>query len=361
MRRFAMLLMISLLLPIYALAAPDIPYAADTVLQVDALTPAAQSLLDLIYPAIRNCEMSITLPKRTLYDDANAAMQCLSRNYPELFHLERTWSISYYQSEPQYAAGIQPSYSISAEEYNHLLTQLLSAAQALADSAAGSQADRAEYLHDVLCLRATYDYSETGQMNNTVVGSLLMGATQCEGYAHALTLLYRLSGIPCGVVTGEAMDEWGPSRHAWNIAAIDGVSTLIDATWNDQDSNYGVTHWYYGLTTAMMAVDHMPDPELAVPACHSTAVNWHARRGLLLSNRDEILYALGCFARDGEVSVRFTDAAMYADFRDRTNDWFGEYNAACQPENAFYGAYNMIFADQQLCLQLWRIKEDAVQ
>ena len=79
---------------------------------------------------------------------------------------------------------------------------------------------------------------------------------------------------------------------------------------------------------------------------------------MLLSGSDEILYALGRFAQKGEVSVRFADEALYADFRDRTNDWFSQYNAACSPGEAFYGAYSLIFSDAQRCLQLWRTQED---
>ena len=182
------------------------------------------------------------------------------------------------------------------------------------------------------------------------------GVTRCEGYAQALSLMYRLAGIPCGVVTGETIDEWGLSRHAWNVAAIDGVTTLIDATWNDQDG--GNTHWYYGVTADMMGVDHFPDADVVLPECASLAVNWHTRRGLLVSGAAELMAALKRFARNGEVSIRFTDEGLFRDFAERTNDWLSEYNAAVLPSEAFYGAYGVMISEAQRCVMLRRREEE---
>ena len=358
MRRMMAVMLALLMLPVWALAASEMPYAPETVWQTAPLSDGVLAAIEVLYPALRQCEELIELPGGMRYDDVNAAMNCLTRNYPELFHLENTWAIGYYQDAPAYATVVRPSYTVSPRDYDALLAQLIAAAQGMVDAAAGSQADRAETLHDRLCERTAYDRSETLEADNTAVGALLMGVSRCEGYALSLTLMYRLAGIPCGVVIGEVGTGEDVQRHAWNAAMVDGVMTLIDATWDDQEENGCVTHWYQGLTVELMAADHRTDPEFSLLAADSMAVNWHARRGLLVSDAAGLLAAIGRFAAEGEVSIRFADWALYTDFMSRTNDWLDEYNAACAPGEAFYGSYHVIWSDEQLCVLLRSAKED---
>ena len=352
MRRLLAAVTLLVWLPVCALAAPETPYAPETVLQTVPLSDRAQAALEALYPAILRGEETIDLPDKTDYDDANAAMRCLSRNYPELFHLGNTWSVGYYQSAPEYATTVSPTYRMATPEYEARLSRLLEAARAMAGGVTGTQTERAEALHDLLCQRTDYDQSENEARDNTVYGALVDGVTRCEGYAQALSLMYRLAGIPCGTVSGDTFEGEEVIRHAWNVAVIDGTPALIDATWNDQDG--GNTHWYYGVTAEMMAVDHVPDEEFVLPECASLAVNWHARRGLLVGNAMELLAALKRFARSGEVSIRFTDEALFRDVTARTNDWFSEYNAASLPSEAFYGAYSVIASEAQRCVMLRR-------
>lgn len=359
MRRIVAVVLTLLLLPLSALAAPEMPYAPETVLQTAPLSEDVLAAIDVLYPAILRGEETIGLPDGMLYDDVNVAMDCLTRNYPELFHLEGTWAIGYYQDAPAFATMVKPTYTMSPGEYEALLAQLLGTAQGAVDAASGSQVDRAEILHDWLCARTAYDHSETFEAENTAVGAMLRGVSRCEGYALALTLLYRLADIPCGVVTGDAGTGEDLQRHAWNAAVIDGSTVLIDATWDDQEENGCVTHWYYGLTSAQMAADHRADPQFTLPTTDAMAVNWHARRGLLVSDRTELLAAIGRFAVEGEVNIRFTDAALYDDWMARMNDWLDEYNAMSAPGEAFYGSYGVVWSAEQHCVLLRTAKEDA--
>ena len=356
MRRLLTAAVLLLWAPVLALAAPETPYAPETVIQTVGLSEGAQAALEALYPAVRDCEEQIDLPAGTRYDDVNAAMQSLSRNYPELFHLENTWTIAYRQDVPEYATQLIPGYTMSAGTYETALEQLLNAAREMVSGTAGEQADRAEALHDLLCDRARYDESEYDEADNTAIGALLQGVTRCEGYAGGLALLYRMAGIPCGVVVGEGSDGETVSRHAWNVAVIDGQATLIDATWDDQEGS-GNTHWYYGLTDWMMAADHRPDPDMTVPACTSLMANWHARRGLLVSDEAGVYGALRRLAQEGVVSIRFAGEELYRDFIDRSNGWLEDYNAQAGPGETFYGYYIIIFSDAQHCVRLNRGEE----
>lgn len=341
MRRL-LLLLILCLLPLSARAV-TLPYAPDTVLSVLELTDSQHALAESLYTPVFNMAERIELPKGTAYDDVSAAMACLMQDYPELFHLGKDYTIGYYRDTPQFAAWVEPTYRMSAGEAADARAVLYAQAYLIADASAGAEA-----LHDTLC--SLVAYGGDTDMRHTAVGALFQGQATCEGYAQALTLLYRMKGIPCGVVTGTATDASGVSeRHSWCIADIGGY-TLIDPTWNDQDGLGLNTHWYYGLSTGQMAADHTPDAGQAIPDCGSQA-NWHAARGYVISTQAEADEAIRRLVQGETVNLRITDAALYHALAEDTFSWLDGYNRRC-PEDAFYGAYSVTKCDTQGCVIL---------
>lgn len=323
--------------------AQELPYPADTVLSVLPLTQAQRSLVDTLYLPILRSESRISLPQGTLYEDVSAAMNALMQDYPELFHLGRSYSIGYYQNTPEYATHVTPSYRMDAAAAAALREALMAQAYLAADSA-----DDPEPILDVLCRSVSYGGDE--EMRHTAVGPLLQGAATCEGYAQAATLILRLKGIPCGVIVGSATDSAGQTdRHAWNIARMNGY-TLLDLTWNDQNGLGLNTRWYYGLSTAQMARDHAPDTNQVIPFCGEQD-NWHAQRGLLITTEEELLSSLRHFSLAGEVNLRFADHALYIRAAQDTNALLDDFNRRF-PEDAFYGSYSITHSDAQLCVIL---------
>lgn len=323
--------------------AQELPYPADTMLSVLPLTQAQRSLVDTLYLPILRSESRISLPQGTLYEDVSAAMNALMQDYPELFHLGRSYSIGYYQNTPEYATHVTPSYRMDAAAAAALREALMAQAYLAADSA-----DDPEPILDVLCRSVIYGGDE--EMRHTAVGPLLQGAATCEGYAQAATLILRLKGIPCGVIVGSATDSAGQTdRHAWNIARMNGY-TLLDLTWNDQNGLGLNTRWYYGLSTAQMARDHAPDTNQVIPFCGEQD-NWHAQRGLLITTEEELLSALRHFSLAGEVNLRFADHALYIRTAQDTNALLDDFNRRF-PEDAFYGSYSITHSDAQLCVIL---------
>ena len=344
MRKLLLLLSLCLLLA-PAAQATDFPYPESTILSVVTLTPAQRTLADYLYGPIFRGETKITLPKRTSYDDVAPAMTALMQDYPELFHLGRDYTVGYYTHEPEYATYIQPQYRLSADEAAGLRAELYAQAWLLADACRNP-----EPLHDALCSRVAYG-GDT-EMRHTAVGALLEGAATCEGYAQALTLLYRMAGIPCGLVTGTATDSDGQTdRHSWNIAALDGYA-LIDATWNDQNALALNTHWYYGLSTGQMAADHTPDAGQQLPLCGDQA-NWHRVRGYEITTLAQADAALRRLVNSGELNLRIPDSSLYRALAGNTHDFLSEYNQR-NPENGFYGAYSVIVSDAQQCVIIQR-------
>lgn len=346
MRKLLLCFILVLCLPLAACAL-TLPYRAETVLTVQDLTPAQSALAEHLYTPIFNMEESITLPKGTRYEDAEAAMTALTRDYPELFHLGRNYSLSYYAHAPEYATAVIPQYRMSAEEAAAKRAELYVAAYL----AVAENPDPLA-LHDHVCAVVTYGSST--EMAHTAVGALLEGQATCEGYAQALTLLYRMAGVPCGIVTGTAVDSQGRTdRHAWNIADIDGYC-LIDATWNDQEHLGLNTHWYYGLSSRQMAKDHTPDAELSLPLCDDHTL-WHRLEGSLISTIAEADATLHRLIRGETVNLRFTDEALYRSLAHSASLFLDGYNER-NPDAPFYGSYSMTVSDAQQCIILQRGK-----
>lgn len=328
-------------------SALTLPYPEETLLSVQGLTEAQSALAEALYTPIFNMEERISLPRGTRYADAEAAMTSLTRDYPELFHLGRNYSLSYYAHAPEYATAVIPQYRMSSEEAAKLRGELYVTAYF-----AVSEHQTPLALHDHVCAAVTYG-GDT-EMAHTAVGALLEGQATCEGYAQALTLLYRMAGVPCGIVTGEAVDSSGQSaRHAWNISDIDGYC-LIDATWNDQEHLGLNTHWYYGLSTGYMAADHTPDPELRVPLCAGEA-NWHDRHGYIVHDASQADRFIRRLVAGETVNLRMPERTMYAALTDDFSTWLDHYNER-NPDAPFYGSYSMTVSDTQQCIILQRLE-----
>ena len=328
-------------------AAEEAPYAPATVISVLNLTEGQQSLADWLYSPVFLGENPIALPENTHYDDVAPALNALTQNHPELFHLGTEYRISYYTNAPEIATQVELTYRVSPEEAARLRAQLYIRAGLMI---AENQDPLA--LHDALCNSVTYG-GDT-ELRHTAAGALLEGEATCEGYAQALTLLYRMAGVPCGIIVGDATDSNGQTeRHAWNIADIDGYS-LIDATWNDQDRLGLNTHWYYGLSTGYMAADHTPDPELRVPICSGEA-NWHDRNGYIVSWAEQADKAIRRLVAGETVNLRAGDRTMYTALTDDLPTWLEHYNQR-NPDAPFYGAYSMTVSDAQMCLILQRVE-----
>ena len=346
MRKLLALTLTLLLLSASAFAM-ELPYDESTIISVVEMTDAQKALADFLYEPIFCHEQEIQLPEGTLYDDVSVAMGSLMQDYPELFHLGYEYNVLYYRNKPEYAAVVKPQYRMSAQEAAELRAQLYAKAYMLVQAYPD-----AESLHDAMCNLAVY--GGTTEMLHTAVGALLQGQAKCAGYAQALTLLYRMAGIPCGMIIGDSITPSGAvERHAWNIAELNGY-TLIDSTWNDQDANGHITHWFFGLSTALMNTDHTPDAHQRVPYC-GAGNNWHAQRGYVVYTDQDADAAIRRLVAGEAINLRIPSAALYAAMKDAYT-FLGEYNER-NPEQPFYGLFASSYSDTQQCLIIRRVEE----
>ncbi|SFR69671.1 leucine-rich repeat protein [Anaeromicropila populeti] len=84
-------------------------------------------------------------------------------------------------------------------------------------------------LYNYATNKVTYDSADMYAPENHCMSSLFLGnQTVCEGYALAMSLLLDKIGIPnCAVLN---------YNHAWDVLKLNDVWLLIDATWDDNDT-----------------------------------------------------------------------------------------------------------------------------
>lgn len=336
------LCLLALLLPCIAQAAPDTPYDAALMLYYPQLTQAQQAVFDLAYPAAWQGEERVELPRGTSYDDACAAMNALTLDCPELCALSGAYSVGYYQSSPQEAIYIDLKYIMLPA----CQQELLETAAALAAQAEGDEFTRELRLHDLLCQAVTYDGA--GEHAHNAYGALAQGRAVCDGYARAMTLLLRLSGLESGMVSG-VMLETGAS-HAWNLVKVEGSYAWLDVTNDDQAAM--TTYFYFNLTDEWLFRSHALETA-GLPACSDPAVNWHVRTGRYVSAESDmrrlILDSFSSMMRQGSrFSLRFEREADYLSLRDDVIPWAIQYNKL--GEFLIEGQLHTFYNDAQRCV-----------
>ena len=347
MHRIAALVLALLMLAASCLAEPATPYAADTMLYYPQLTAPRQQLFELIYHAALRGLERIELPAGTRYEDALAAMEAVLADCPELCALSHSaYSIGYTADQPEQAVAIVPKYCMDASRQS----ELVHLARCLAAGAQGDDFTREWYFHDLLCRTVTYDL--TASAPHSAWGALMDGRAVCDGYARAMTLLCRLAGIRCGVVSGTSATAKGTNPHAWNILCIDGVWTQLDATFDDLDNGHFPSYFYFNLTDDQMRVNHTPGGSWTLPACTDMSANWYVRRCALAQSPEEteaqMMNGLRSLALGAaSFSLRLARAEDYLALFAQLNGWEARYNGACLPGEELPGELLIYYCDEQ--------------
>ena len=356
MRKALAAILLAALLPVCpaARAVPRTPYPAETVLRYALLTPAQQSVLDLLYAAASAGLERAELPPGTRYADVTAAFSALADDYPELCSLSGTYTVGYKQRTPEVADYVSLTYTRPPGERAAAERALLTAARDIAGRAEGGPYERALFLHDTLCGAAAYGQGDAAY---SAYGALVAGTAVCQGYAEAFSLLCRLSGIPCSVITGTARDEDGvETEHAWNLCDLSGVRCLTDPTWNDQPD--GLSHVYFNLTDAQMSRDHRADPGQGSETAVSDALEWYRLHGFAAAGEEE---ADAVFLRQAAAMAAGRTDAIFLRLPDQPalermiTGWQALAEEAGIP---LYGAFALRWCSAQACLTIRR-QEDA--
>ena len=102
----------------------------------------------------------------------------------------------------------------------------------------------------------------------TSYGALVDGCAVCEGYSRAMQLICQRIGIPCGLVTGTAIEEDDEytyeTPHMWNIINPGDGCYYLDVTFDDPTDYDGPgLHTYFNKTGPDMIENHILDDDFS--------------------------------------------------------------------------------------------------
>lgn len=143
------------------------------------------------------------------------------------------------------------------------------------------------WLHDKLLKNCVYDTQADAELLSsadsfTAYGALVKGKAVCEGYSRAMLLLLQSAGISATVVCGTDTQN---NPHMWNFVNVNGQNYHLDATWNDTD--WGVRHTYFNLSTAQNEQDHfIEENPLWTASTIAYQENFYQRNNALISTYD---------------------------------------------------------------------------
>ena len=190
-------------------------------------------------------------------------------------------------SRVDYYAGKRILYALQngkTAELTQRERDAMGVAQIIALSASGTELEREKQVHDYLCQTITY-YTDDDPYNedDCVVGALLNGRANCDGYSDAFYLCGALAGLEVAYQHGDSIrkqasdgdlddrDVEESTTHMWNLVRVNGTWVMLDVTWDDRDP--GVAYLYYnnGMQQAMLT--HVVDPRVMTHSVAPTAGN----------------------------------------------------------------------------------------
>lgn len=323
-RAVSVIILIIALLPLAA--DPNVPYSMDTVISWSYLTDSEKELMSEIHKGATNHDAEIRLSKGVSKESLTKVLELLYTDYPEILATGRQYGYSI-NTRTGLISTVRLQYSMDKATEQKLQRALLNAAVEIVMQAPSGEYQKEIYFHDTICDRVTYSSDLDQELIHTAYGALVEGDAVCDGYSKAMTLLCRLAGIRCSVISGMSYNGDTTGFHAWNILQINGIYTLADLTWNDYKQY--VRYDYLNVTNKEMDIDHMIVYRHIWPQCDSYDMNWHRLNNLYISKATDSRlkklvesYAAFTVATDYTISLRFEDYDTFRRFTDNFNDWF---------------------------------------
>ena len=218
--------------------------------------------------------------------------------------------------------------------------QLAQTADGLLAAAPAGDYERALYLYDWLLTHVAYTERET--YDQTAYAAVCEGQAVCGGIADAYVYLLERGGIPARAVTGTSVSSGGASeRHAWVAAELDGAVYYFDPTWDLQDDGSEaalpdyLSHTWFALTAARMAVRHTPDAPELWPDSRANADNYYVRSGYTAA---EATVAAAAAA----VRSQWEDGRAVLEFRCESPEVYDEMRALLFDRDRLWDVYRAL-------------------
>ena len=212
--------------------------------------------------------------------DADLLFECLERDFPQYFWLDKRYSYQY--SADGYLISFSPDYLCSSSEKAKLQQKFEDAVSSVLSGLGSSMSpyELALEIHERIIARAAYDTSQAAPFTHSAYGNLVNRSSVCEGYSKAFQYLMYRCGICATTVPGKASG----GAHSWNVVWLDGVPYEVDCTFDDPvssgDSNLPI-HEYFLQTTAYMESTGRKYDSTRLPrvSCTATRLNYFIQNG----------------------------------------------------------------------------------
>lgn len=152
-------------------------------------------------------------------------------------------------------------YIESIDDLNLFLNKIETVKNSILKNATGNNYKKIKYIHDYLIDELSYDESYKSIGTRDIYGALVNKSVVCEGYSRVFKYLLDELNIPCILVSGTAIDNYGNEEaHMWNYVKINDNWYLVDVTWDDPviegNSNINMYRYKYFCQGDNINTDH---------------------------------------------------------------------------------------------------------
>lgn len=164
-------------------------------------------------------------------------------------------------------------------------------------------------IHDMLADHITYydgnrDYTDPDDIprNLTVVGALLDGKANCQGYTDAFYTLASMAGFEVYRMNVETPDDF----HIVNTICLDGQWYVVDVTYDDQEDTGYTSHRLFNAGTDIIGEYTWPEEKEIHPiVTQSDSYQYYNHEGIVYNTLDEMVDAVANqWAVKGENIIR---------------------------------------------------------
>lgn len=225
-------------------------------------------------------------------DLVNRLFQYVIRDHPEVFWCDGAATATSYSGDEPYTV-LKPEYQHTPAERESMETTIDAAVEScLAGiSTEASDYEKILYVYEYLIDQVEYDMEASDNQN---IYSVFAGKKSvCAGYSRATQYLLEKLGVFCTYVTGTTTDG---QSHAWNLVKCEGDYYYVDTTWGDPlflasegapvAEEEKITYDYMCCDDTELQKSHIPDPDVALPACTSMTWNYYVVNGMYYTEYD---------------------------------------------------------------------------
>ena len=244
---------------------------------------------------------------------------------PYLFYVDGRLAFSY--CKEGYVQALKPCYTMLPAEVEAAWFYLRQQLRKIAETAVGTDAEKALLLHDHICLRFSYDDS---LKSDDMYDLFTTGRGTCQAYAMVYLALLREVGITAHFVASDSI------AHIWNLVRLDGEWYHVDLTWDDGGEEISYRHfllsdtaarerghkdWYSPVSTSCNSEKYR-DCDFNTLLCRNrekgdadhngsiTVEDLAILRALSLETYDSLPYCRRCADMDGDGQIKEEDAGI---------------------------------------------------